>query len=774
MSVTDFHVLVVEDETTQAETYVSNAVQRLMHELEAQNVRITRSYSFCDARIILQANTPVDCLLLSANMHNENDEEYRQAERLIRKLHTRQAGVPVFLIAEREKTTRAMSSHLMEMVDEFVWIVEDTADFIAGRIEAAIRRYRKQMLPPLMDALMRYGAVKEYSWAAPGHQGGIGFTKSAVGRVFFDYYGENLFRTDMGIERASLGSLLDHTGAFGDSEKYAAGVFGAHQTYNVVVGSSGSNRTIMQSCIAHDDIVLIDRNCHKSIEQGLILTGAVPVYMVPTRNRYGIIGPIHASSMKPKALAAAVEESSLVKQMHARCHKCEPVYAVVTNCTYDGLCYNAKKAKELLEESTDILHFDEAWYGYARFNGMYEDHFAMHGDPAEHEGATVFATHSTHKLLNGLSQSSYIHVREGRKNVNPSMFNQAYMMHTTTSPLYSIVASNDITAAMMSGESGESLTQEVIQEAVDFRRAVARIWREHANHKDWFFKPWNPEYVQVTEQGEKEWVLFEDAPVDVLTKDQNCWRLKPEDTWHGFDLDEENWCMLDPIKVSLLAPGMGDDGNLLESGVPAALVTQYLTRFGIVPTRTTDFQIMFLFSMGITRGKWGTLLNTLIRFKEHYDSGDTVREVLPDLYQAYPEKYENMTLKALGDEMFAFLKSSQMHVALDKAYTGTFSALMKPRDAYEKIVQQEVELIPSDKLGNRIAANSLLPYPPGIPMIMSGEAFGAQDECPAIQYLAHLEDWDRAFPGFEHVTEGAEVKDGKYHVLCVNNRRRRK
>ena len=761
-SVAAFHVLIAEDLITQAETYVASAVCRLIGALEKQDVKVTRSYSYCDAHAILQANTSVDCLLISANMYNAGDAEYIQAEELITKLRSRQPEVPVFLLAEREKTTRAMSSHLMEVVDEFVWILEDTADFIAGRIEAAMNRYRDQMLPPLMDALVRYAAIKEYSWAAPGHQGGVGFTKSAVGRVFFDYYGENLFRTDMGIERASLGSLLDHTGAFGASEAFVSKVFGSHQSYNVVVGSSGSNRTIMQSCMTENDVVIIDRNCHKSIEQGLILTGAAPVYMTPTRNRYGIIGPIHASQMDPKAIKKQIAASPIVPSGRAK-----PVYAVVTNCTYDGLCYNAQKAKAKLEEVTDVIHFDEAWYGYARFNEMYADHFAMNGNADDHtkKEATIFATHSTHKLLNGLSQSSFIHIREGRMPVDKDKFNQAYMMHATTSPLYSIVASNDITAAMMKGESGNSLTSEVIQEAVDFRQAVARLWREHSFNNDWFFKPWNPEYVTDPESGKR--YSFEDAPVELLNTEQDCWRLHPYDTWHGFELAEENWCMLDPIKVSILAPGMGVDGELLDSGVPAALVTQYLTRFGIVPTRTTDFQIMFLFSMGITRGKWGTLLNTLIRFKQHYDNNDSVKHVLPELYATAPQKYEKLGLRDLGNTMFEFLVANRPDLSLNKAYSILPKIEMKPRDAYAHIVKNQVEFVPSSKLYNRIAATSVLPYPPGIPVIMSGERFGKKGTCPAIEYLKQLELWDRKFPGFEHVTEGAEVKKGEYNVLCV-------
>src|SRR6478672_5746973 len=231
--------------------------------------------------------------------------------------------------------------------------------------------------------------------------------------------------------------------------------------------------------------------------------------MVPTRNRYGIIGPISPSEMDPTTIRAKALASQLTEKIADQ----KPVYAVVTNCTYDGLCYNAVRAEALLEKSCDRIHFDEAWYGYARFNQMYEGHFAMRGDPAAHHGPTVFATHSTHKMLAALSQASYIHVRDGKGAIDHHRFNQAYMMHTSTSPLYAIVASNDITTSMMDGSGGRSLTQEVINEAVDFRQAVGRVRREFAKKKDWFFKPWNVETLKGP--GGKK-IDFEDARPELL------------------------------------------------------------------------------------------------------------------------------------------------------------------------------------------------------------------------------------------------------------------
>jgi arginine decarboxylase len=751
--------LIVDDGLARPETATGRAIESLAAALDVRSVDVARALSFEDGHAIVTYDASLRAVLLNWDLGADCDETHAQATRLLHKLRERHADVPVFLLADRERAKGTITIEVAEMVDEFVWLLEDTADFLAGRVLAAIHRYEAHLLPPYARAMAAYAQLREHSWSAPGHQGGIAFTKHPCGRAFFDLFGETLFRTDMGIERGALGSLLDHTGPVADSERYAARVFGAHRSYSGVVGTSGSNRSVMQACMKHDDIVVLDRNCHKSIEQGLILTGARPVYMLPTRNRYGIIGPIPPSEMAAETIAAKAATGVLTKQFADS----KPVYAVVTSSTYDGLCYNATRVQALLEQSSDRIHFDEAWYGYARFNPMYAEHFAMRGDPKQHQGPTVFATTSTHKLLAALSQASFIHVRDGRGAIDHARFNQAYTMHTTTSPLYAIVMSNDITSAMMDGGGGRSLTQEVIDEAVDFRQAVARIHRGFASKGDWFFRPWNIERVKTPAGGE---VAFEDAPAELLARSQAPWILRPGQAWHGFGDIAENWCMLDPIKVSILAPGMGEDGRLEKTGVPAALMNAYFSRFGIVPTRVTDFQVMFLFSIGITKGKWGTLLTNLLSFKRDYDANRPISDVLPEIAAAYPERYRDVGLRELGDELFEYLREKRPGEVLNAAYETLPQADMTPREAYERLVAGAVEAVPVEALAGRTAANAVMPYPPGIPMLMSGENFGGPGS-PQIGYLRSMEAREKQFPGFAGVIEGAEMMDGTYHVLCL-------
>ena len=175
---------------------------------------------------------------------------------------------------------------------------------------------------------------------------------------------------------------------------------------------------------------------------------------------------------------------------------------------------------------------------------------------------------------------------------------------------------------------------------------------------------------------------------------------------------------------------------------------------------------MFLFSMGITKGKWSTLLNALIKFKELYDHDAPLEDVLPEIAAAYPEKYRAMGLRELGNRMFDYLKREQPGKALNAAYSSLPEPVMTPREAYLEMVAGNVENVSIDHLYGRVAAAGLIPYPPGIPIIMSGENFGNANS-PVIAYLKTLQQWNQAFPGFDHITEGLSVNNGKGYVMCV-------
>src|SRR6476469_6887034 len=525
--------LVVDDELT-SPTAEGRAARALEHELQSRAVEVVGASSAEDGTSVIVSDSAIHAVLLdwtlgdaNGNGKARNGHNHDGARNLLKLVRSRNDKIPIFLMAERGAAS-SIPVDVMEMVDEYIWTMEDTAAFVGGRVVAAIKRYVEVMLPPLAAGLMKFSQDYEYSWHTPGHTGGTAFLKSPVGRIFFDYFGENLLRSDLSISVGALGSLLDHTGAIGEHEKYAARVFGAHRTYSVTNGTSMANRVIFMAAVGRDQVALCDRNCHKSIEHSLVMSGAIPQYLVPLRNRYGIIGPIPPERLKAAAIKAAIKANPLLP------NGTDPraVYSVITNSTYDGLCYNARRVEELLDPSVDRIHFDEAWYAYARFNPISRDRHAMYGDPKDHTGPTVFATHSTHKLLAALSQASLLHIRDGRSAIPHARFNESFMMHASTSPFYPIIASNEVAASMMDGAGGVSLTRESIDEAIAFRQAVGRIRREFAGKDTWFFRTWNPDNVKNPKHGGKD-IAFEDAPPELLATDPQCWVMHPGDTWHG-------------------------------------------------------------------------------------------------------------------------------------------------------------------------------------------------------------------------------------------------
>lgn len=754
-----FKVLIVNDDLNAANAKGA-ACAKLMRELEKKDTDVIGSGNLADAESIVISDPGIDCVLIDWDIGGEHTV-HDQAIRVIDMLRSRNNVVPIFLTAERTEAS-AIPTEIMEKANDFVWLLEDTPAFIAGRIVAAMQRYRRQLAPPFNAALLAFSQTHEYSWHTPGHTGGTGFLKSPVGLAFHEIYGEHLFRTDLSISVGALGSLLDHNGPIGESEKYAARIFGAHRSYTVTNGSSTSNRVIFMACVTENEIALCDRNCHKSLEHSLTLTGARPVYLVPSRNYLGLIGPIYPEVLQKESIQKAVRESTLA----AGAPNKKPVHCVITNSTYDGLTYKVPRVMELLAPTVNRIHFDEAWYGYARFNPLYRDRYAMYGDPAAYRGPTVFATTSTHKLLAALSQASFIHVRDGTDPIEHARFNESFMMHASTSPLYTIIASNEVSAAMMDGPFGLSLTTESIQEAVAFRKMMARIHAQFVAEGGWFFSAWQPDRVKDPKTGEM--MAFQDAPDSLLVTNPDAWVLHPGEDWHGFADLEDGYCMLDPIKVSVVTPGMSRDGKLEKRGIPASIVTKYLNAQGIVQEKTTDFAILFLFSIGITKGKWGTLMSTLLSFKHDYDNNTPLHQVLPDLVNAYPERYGGMGLRDLSDEMFARVADGKNTESMAKAFAKLPVAEMTPREAYIRLVHNEIEHLPLDKLAGKCAATSVVPYPPGIPLLMPGENFG-DNNGPVISYLRSLESFDTQFPGFTHDTHGVEVKNGKYLVYVLRS-----
>ncbi|MGD0985423.1 MAG: Orn/Lys/Arg decarboxylase N-terminal domain-containing protein [Acidimicrobiales bacterium] len=747
------------------ERLAGETLRRIVAELGDLGHYIVRASSITDAAALVASDPSFGCLLLDWNLDQVGDRH--PAEAVLDQARRHNVRMPVFLMVEREDLEDVPLA-VEEIVQEYVLVLEDTPSFVAGRIDYAWRRHTENLLPPFFKTLVAFTESHEYSWHTPGHAGGTAFRKSQVGKAFYDFYGETLFRTDLSVSVAELGSLLDHSGVVAQAEKNAARVFGADTTYFVLNGTSTSNQIVAHACVVAGDLVLADRNCHKSVNYALTVTDAIPVYLMPSRNGYGIIGPIPPARLSPQAVAAAVAANPLAQGTASKA----PVYAVVTNSTYDGLCYRADRVVELLGQSVPRLHFDEAWFAYARFHPLYVNRYAMYDRTPAAGDPTLFATQSTHKLLAAFSQGSMIHIRPSdRAPVEPSRFNEAYMMHGSTSPFYPMIACLDVASAMMDGPGGLALVQGAIREAVRFRKRIVTLGRELAKSPDgvapWFFGVWQPE--EVHDPLSNVVSPFADTPDDLLETEPSCWSLEPRQPWHGFAELDSDYCMLDPTKVTLTTPGVDAAGHLAETGIPAPIVASYLDSHRVEVEKTGDYSLLFLFSIGTTRGKWGTLLEGLLGFKRAYDSGQSVAAAIPDLAAAYPDRYGKTTLRELCDEMHSEVRARGTIELLDRAFAELPLPATTPSHAYRGLVRARTERVPVSEMAGRVSAVMVVPYPPGIPILMPGERAGALDG-PVLRYLLALEAFDAQFPGFAHDIHGVERDDlGMFSIECLSD-----
>ncbi|MBD2898411.1 Biodegradative arginine decarboxylase [Actinomadura sp. RB99] len=746
-------VLIAAGERADADSVAAEQLRDVRGEMERHGLRVRWTHRTEDALAVLRSDATLAAVLA--------EWAVQDADQVLGGITGRFHGLPVFLMM-RDGGVRDVPLWVYEVICGLVYPLEDTPAFIAGRISRAAEEHAESRLPPFFAALRRFDEDHRYSWHTPAHAGGVAFLKTGVGRAFFDYFGEHLLRTDLSISVTDLGSPLEHTGPIGDAERNAARVFGAERTFFVVNGNSTANRIVGHHAIARDELVLVDRNCHKSIQHALTISGARPVYLVPERNGLGLAGPVPPGALRRDAVRGRLAGHPLAGGAAGP----EPSYAVITNSTYDGLCYDAVRVAGLLGESVPRVHFDEAWFAYARFNRMYERRYGMAVDERAMPGPgrpTVFATQSTHKLLAALSQSSMLHVRSSeRAPVDYDRFNETYLMHASTSPLYPMIASLDVAGAMMDGPSGPFLTGEAIVEAVRFRQAMVRVAaqiRSDDARPPWFFGVWQPPAVTDPRTGTT--VPFKDADPELLCTEPSCWTLEPGASWHGFDGLDEGYCLLDPIKVTITCPGADAAGGPARWGVPAPVVAAYLRRRGIVVEKTGDYTLLVLFSIGITKGKWGTLIDALVDFKNAYDGDVPLREMVPGFGP------EGVGLRRYCEQAHLRLSGSDLGTLLDRVFTDLPEPALTPGDCYQRLIRSGTERVPLERLAGRICAATVVVTPPGIPMLMPGEATGP-DDGPVMTYLRALEEFDRAFPDIATDIHGAHRdEDGRYWIECV-------
>ncbi len=736
-----FPVIII-DEDFRSENASGLGIRALADAIEKEGLEVLGVTSYGDLTSFAQQQSRASVFILSIDDEElalEPEETLAELRAFVEEIRHKNAEIPIFLHGET-RTSRHIPNDILRELHGFIHMHEDTPEFIARNIKREANAYLDSLPPPFFRALTHYAADGSYSWHCPGHSGGVAFLKSPVGQMFHQFFGENMLRADVCNAVEELGQLLDHTGPVAASERNAARIFNSDHLYFVTNGTSTSNKIVWHSTVAPGDIVVVDRNCHKSVLHSIMMTGAIPVFLMPTRNNFGIIGPIPKSEFAWESIQKKIAANPFIADKTAK-----PRVLTITQSTYDGVLYNVEDIKEELDGKIDTLHFDEAWLPHAAFHDFYGDYHAIGADRPRCKESMVFATQSTHKLLAGLSQASQILVQDAEnQKLDRDIFNEAYLMHTSTSPQYSIIASCDVAAAMMEEPGGTALVEESIAEALDFRRAMRKVDEEWG--ADWWFKVWGPD--DLSEEGIEE---------------RESWMLKPGERWHGFGKLADGFNMLDPIKATIITPGLDVDGEFAERGIPAAIVTKYLAEHGVIVEKCGLYSFFIMFTIGITKGRWNTLVTALQQFKDDYDKNQPLWKVLPEFVQKNP-RYERVGLRDLCKQIHSVYKQNDVARLTTEMYLSDMVPAMRPADAFAKMAHREIERVPVDALEGRVTAVLLTPYPPGIPLLIPGERFNAT----ICSYLKFAREFNAAFPGFETDIHGlVKGEDGRYYVDCV-------
>ena len=746
--------IVIIDEDFRSENTSGLGIRALADAIEGEGYEIMGATSYGDLSQFAQQQSRASAFILSID-----DEEFTPGPDLdpavlnlrnfIEEVRRKNADVPIYVYGET-KTSRHLPNDILRELHGFIHMFEDTPEFVARHIIREAKSYLESVQPPFFKALLDYAEDGSYSWHCPGHSGGVAFLKSPVGQMYHQFYGENMLRADVCNAVEELGQLLDHNGAIGESERNAARIFNADHCFFVTNGTSTSNKIVWHHTVAPGDVVVVDRNCHKSVLHAIIMTGAVPVFLKPTRNHYGIIGPIPQSEFEPATIQAKIAANPLLKGVDAKSVK--PRVLTLTQSTYDGVLYNTETIKKMLDGYVANLHFDEAWLPHAAFNPFYGTYHAMGKKRERPMHSVVYATQSIHKLLAGISQASHVLVQDSQQTkLDRHLFNEAYLMHTSTSPQYSIIASCDVAAAMMEPPGGTALVEESIAEALDFRRAMRKVDDEYG--LDWWFKVWGPEEL-----------------VDDGIGRADSWIIQGQgesSKWHGFGNLADGFNMLDPIKATIVTPGMDLDGKFDTTGIPASIVTKFLAEHGVIVEKTGLYSFFIMFTIGITKGRWNSLLTALQQFKDDYDRNQPMWRILPEFCQKH-RAYERMGLRDLCQHIHTLYAKYDIARLTTEMYLSDLTPSMKPSDAYAQIAHRNTERVAIDDLEGRITTSLVTPYPPGIPLLIPGEVFNKK----IVDYLKFAREFNLQCPGFETDIHGlVEVigDDGvkRYYADCV-------
>lgn len=675
-------------------------------------------------------------------------EDYRKGG--LNKVDGTALGIPVFLyLRDEENTPEELVGHVVGMISDNL-----TDRRLFGRqIDEAAKRYEDKVLPPFFGALAQYVYKGKSQFDCPGHQGGAYFRRHPAGRAFYDFYGEELFRSDLCNADVAMGDLLIHEGAPLKAQKAAAKIYNADKTYFVLNGTSASNKVVLNAALTPGDLVLYDRNNHKSVNHGALLqAGATPIYLETARNPFGFIGGIDEKCFDEKYLRDLIREKCPEKADAKRPFR----LAVIQLGTYDGTIYNARQVVDKIGHLCDYILFDSAWVGYEQFIPMMRDCSPLLLELGP-EDPGIFVTQSVHKQQAGFSQSSQIHKKDahirGQDRFIPhKVLNNAFMMHASTSPFYPLFASLDVNAKMQEGEAGRRLWADCVKTTIDARKLLL----DTCHH----IKPFIPNKVRGA-----DWKSY---PTNLIAQDLEFFKFVPGEKWHSFEGYGENQYFVDPCKFMLTTPGINvETGEYEDFGVPATILANYLRENGIIPEKNDLNSILFLMTPAENKEKMDHLVSQIARFEKYLDEDAPLEDVLPGLYKHYEYRYHDYSIRQLCQEMHDFYKERNIKEIQKQMFCSEYmpKSVINPQDAHFAFLRGQAELVRMEDAEGRVAAEGALPYPPGVLCCFPGEVWGG----PVLKYFLAWQEAMGRMPGFAPELQGVYVEDngrGGKQVYC--------
>ncbi|EGO1978627.1 ornithine decarboxylase SpeF [Salmonella enterica] len=658
-------------------------------------------------------------------------------------------GIPVFVATHDEG--RVPPEYLPRISGVFEYNESRTA-FYGRQLETAASHYETQLRPPFFRALVDYVNQGNSAFDCPGHQGGEFFRRHPAGNQFVEYFGETLFRSDLCNADVAMGDLLIHEGAPCIAQQHAAKVFNADKTYFVLNGTSSSNKVVLNALLTPGDLVLFDRNNHKSNHHGALLqAGATPVYLETARNPYGFIGGIDAHCFEEDYLRELISEVAPQRAREARPFR----LAVIQLGTYDGTIYNARQVVDKIGHLCDYILFDSAWVGYEQFIPMMADCSPLLLELNENDPG-ILVTQSVHKQQAGFSQTSQIHKKDSHikgqsRYVPHKRMNNAFMMHASTSPFYPLFAALDVNAKMHEGVSGRNMWMDCVVNGIDARKLIL----ENCHH----IRSFVPELIDG-----KPWQSY---PTSEIASDLRFFHFVPGEHWHAFEGYAEHQYFVDPCKLLLTTPGINAaSGEYEDFGVPATILANFLRENGVVPEKCDLNSILFLLTPAEDMAKLQQLVALLARFEKLLEADAPLAEVLPSIYKQHEARYAGYTLRQLCQEMHdLYARHNVKQLQKEMFRKSHFPKVsMNPQEANYAYLRGEVELVRLPEAEGRIAAEGALPYPPGVLCVVPGEIWGGS----VLRYFSALEEGINLLPGFAPELQGVYIEehDGRKQVWC--------